>query len=225
MDTVHGLRQMPLFADLAREELERIAPMTRAQKFGRYQVIIRAGERGAVVFLLTAGAVRVSVAGPGGKEVMVGVLYPGDIFGEMAILDGRPRSATVTAMEETEVLAIRRQDFLDFIREVPDAAAKMIITLCLRLRRMNQKAGDLAYGRAPQRVARMLLELAQGQGQPTSAGTVVEVPFTHRELAELAGVSRETFTRLLAMFQRRGLLTLKRRQLCIQAHSQLEKFV
>jgi CRP/FNR family transcriptional regulator, cyclic AMP receptor protein len=167
--------------------------------------------------------VRVSVAGNQGKEIILGVLYPNDFFGEMALLDGLPRSATVTAVADSEVLMISRRDFLDCIRRVPQIAAKMIVTLSLRLRRTDQKVGTLVFLKAPRRVARTLLELAQGQGQRTPAGIMVELLFTRLELAELAGVSRETFTRLLTKFQRLGVLTIDRRKLLVPDLRKLEE--
>jgi CRP/FNR family cyclic AMP-dependent transcriptional regulator len=223
MEMIPLLQRMPLFAGLSQDELRMIAQIIKQQRYARNRVIIRAEERGDVFFLLTAGVVRVSVAGNQGKEIILGVLYPNDFFGEMALLDGLPRSATVTAVADSEVLMISRRDFLDCIRRVPQIAAKMIVTLSLRLRRTDQKVGTLVFLKAPRRVARTLLELAQGQGQRTPAGIMVELLFTRLELAELAGVSRETFTRLLTKFQRLGVLTIDRRKLLVPDLRKLEE--
>jgi CRP/FNR family transcriptional regulator, cyclic AMP receptor protein len=223
MEMIPLLQRMPLFAGLSQDELRMIAQIIKQQRYARNRVIIRAEERGDVFFLLTAGVVRVSVAGNQGKEIILGVLYPNDFFGEMALLDGLPRSATVTAVADSEVLMISRRDFLDCIRRVPQIAAKMIVTLSLRLRRTDQKVGTLVFLKAPRRVARTLLELAQGQGQRTPAGIMIELLFTRLELAELAGVSRETFTRLLTKFQRLGVLTIDRRKLLVPDLRKLEE--
>jgi CRP/FNR family transcriptional regulator, cyclic AMP receptor protein len=223
MEMIPLLQRMPLFAGLSQDELRMIAQIIKQQRYARNRVIIRAEERGDVFFLLTAGVVRVSVAGNQGKEIILGVLYPNDFFGEMALLDGLPRSATVTAVADSEVLMISRRDFLDCIRRVPQIAAKMIVTLSLRLRRTDQKVGTLVFLKAPRRVARTLLELAKGQGQRTPAGIMVELLFTRLELAELAGVSRETFTRLLTKFQRLGVLTIDRRKLLVPDLRKLEE--
>lgn len=222
MDKVRVLHQMPLFASLSRRELQAVAKITKARRYRRHQVIIKAGDRGTALFLLTSGMVRVSIGGPRGKEHTLEVLYPRDFFGEMALLDGLPRSATVTALEESEVLTVSRKDFLACIRKMPQVGAKMIVTLSLRLRRMDQKVGSLAFVKAPRRVARTLLELVKARGLPAQDGMVVELPFTRRELAELAGVSRETFARLLARFQRMGLLTIERQRIRIPDLIKLE---
>ncbi len=223
METISLLHRMPLFACLSKRELQSIAKITKKRRYGRHQVIIRAGERGTALFLLISGAVRVSVRGNRGKEIILGVLYPRDFFGEMALLDGLPRSATVTALEESEVLVISRKDFLDCIRKVPQVAAKMIVTLSLRLRRADQKVGTLAFLKAPQRVTRTLVELAQGRGVPTGEGVSVEVPFTRLELAKLAGVSRETFARQLTQLQRKGLLKVEGQRFLILDPTKLEE--
>jgi CRP/FNR family transcriptional regulator, cyclic AMP receptor protein len=223
MEMVLRLRRMPLFAGLSQDELQTIAQIIKQQHYARNRVIIRAGERGSVFFLLTAGVVRVSVAENQGKEIILGVLYPNDFFGEMALLDGLPRSATVTALVDSQVLMISRKDFLDCVRRVPQIATKMIVTLSLRLRRTDQKVGTLVFLKAPRRVARTLLELAQAQGQPSPAGVVVQLLFTRRELAELAGVSRETFSRLLTRFQQLGVLSIDRRKLLVHDLRKLEE--
>lgn len=223
MDTVDVLQRMPLFSGLSKRELQAIAEITKQRRYDRYQVIIKAGDRGTALFLLTSGVVRVTVGGHLGKELILGVLYPDDFFGEMALLDGLPRSATVMAIEESEVLVISQKDFLECIRKVPQVATKMIVTLCLRLRRTDQKVGNLAFMKAPRRVARTLLDLAQAQGQRTQEGISLNLPFTRQELAELTGVTRETLTRLLMKFQQHGVLTIERRKLFIPDPKKLEE--
>lgn len=222
MDTIEMLQGMPLFAGLSKRELQTIAQITKQRRYDRYQVIIKAGDRGTALFLLTSGVVRVTVGGSLGKELILGVLYPQDFFGEMALLDGLPRSATVTTLEESEVLVISQKDFLECIRKVPQVAAKMIVTLSLRLRQTDQKVGNLAFLKAPRRVARTLLDLAQGQGQRAPEGITLNLRFTRQELAELAGVTRETLTRLLMKFQEHGILTIERRKLFIPDPKKLE---
>jgi CRP-like cAMP-binding protein len=223
MDIIRALHRMPLFADLSKNELSIIAQITQERHYRRHQLIIKAGERGDVFFLLTDGAVRVSVEGNHGKAIILGVLYPNDFFGEMALLDGLPRSATVTALKESEVLAISRKDFLECIQKVPQIATKIIVTLCLRLRRADEQVGGLAFLRAPRRVARTLLDIALGQGHRTEHGVVLELHFTRQELAALAGVSRETFARLLTKFRQMGVLTVERRRLLIPDLHRLEE--
>jgi CRP/FNR family transcriptional regulator/CRP/FNR family cyclic AMP-dependent transcriptional regulator len=223
MDISRLLHHMPLFADLSKDELQMLAQITTSRHYHRNQVIIKAGERGDVFFLLIAGAVRVSVEGHREKAVTLGVLYPNDFFGEMALLDGLPRSATVTALAESQVLIIARKDFLECIQKVPQIATKMIVTLSLRLRRADQQIGNLVFLRAPRRVASTLLELALGQGQRLDKGVVIELHFTRQELAALAGVSRETFARLLTKFRHMGILTVERRRLYIPDLHRLEE--
>jgi CRP/FNR family transcriptional regulator/CRP/FNR family cyclic AMP-dependent transcriptional regulator len=224
-DKIQILHRMPLFAGLSKRDLQAIAKITKEVKYRPRQVIIKTGERGTVLFLLTSGLVRVSVEGNRGKEMILGVLYPRDFFGEMALLDGLPRSATVMAVEESEVLVISRRDFLQCIRKLPKLAVKVIVTLSMRLRSMDQKVGRLVFLKASPRVVRTLLDLAEGRGVRAGGGIDLELPFTRRELAHLAGVSRETLTRLLTRFQRMGLLRIEGRRLFISEPDKLEALV
>jgi CRP/FNR family transcriptional regulator, cyclic AMP receptor protein len=109
MGRVRVLHRMSLFAGLSKADLQMIAQITEQRHYGRNQVIIKAGEQGNVFFLLFEGAVRVSVEGNGSKAITLGILYPDDFFGEIALLDGLPRSATVTALQESQVLVIARK--------------------------------------------------------------------------------------------------------------------
>jgi CRP/FNR family transcriptional regulator, cyclic AMP receptor protein len=223
MDIVRVLHRMSLFADLSKDELQMVAQITEQRQYGRNQAIIRAGEQGNVFLLLIEGTVRVSVEGNHGKTITLGILYPNDFFGEMALLDGLPRSATVTALQESQVLVISRKDFLECIQKIPQIATKMIVALSLRLRRADQQVGNLAFLRAPRRVARTLLDLALGHGYRVDEGVAVDLHFTRQELAALAGMSRETFARILSKFQQVGVLTVERRRFLIPDLQRLEK--
>lgn len=225
MEKIGVLQRMPLFASLSKRELLAISKITRERRYTRNQVIIRAGERGTTLFLLTSGVIRISIGNGRGKEIILGVLYPHDFFGEMALLDSLPRSATVVAVQESEVLVIPRRDFLECIRRSPKIATKMIVTLSLRLRRANRKVGGLVFMKASGRVAHTILELAEGRSVMTPEGVVVDVPFTRRGLADMAGVSRETLARMLTKFQRTGLLQIQRQRFLIPDPSKLEGLV
>jgi CRP/FNR family transcriptional regulator/CRP/FNR family cyclic AMP-dependent transcriptional regulator len=214
---------MSLFAGLSKAELQMIARITEQRQYRRNQVIIKTGEQGNVFFLLIEGAVSVGVEGNRGKAITLGILYPNDFFGEMALLDGLPRSATVTALRESQVLVIARKDFLECIQRVPQIATKIIVTLSLRLRQADQQVGNLALLSAPRRVAHTLLDLALEHGYRMDKGVAIDLHFTRQELAALAGVSRETFARLLSKFQQLGVLTIERRRFLIPDLPRLEE--
>jgi CRP/FNR family transcriptional regulator, cyclic AMP receptor protein len=223
MDIERVLHRMSLFAGLSKAGLQMIARIAEQRQYGRDQAIIKAGEPGHVFFLLIEGAVRVSIDGDRGKAITLAILYPNDFFGEMALLDGLPRSATVTAVRESQVLVIARQDFLECIQKVPQIATEMIVTLSLRLRRADRQVGNLALLSAPRRVAHTLLDLARGHGYRMDAGVAIDLHLTRQELAALAGVSRETFARLLSKFQQLGVLTVEGRRFLIPDVQRLEE--
>jgi CRP/FNR family cyclic AMP-dependent transcriptional regulator len=223
MDIERVLHRMSLFAGLSKAGLQMIARIAEQRQYRRDQAIIKAGEPGHVFFLLIEGAVRVSIEGDRGKAITLAILYPNDFFGEMALLDGLPRSATVTAVRESQVLVMARKDFLECIQTVPQIATKMIVTLSLRLRRADRQVANLALLSAPRRVAHTLLDLARGHGYRTDKGVAIDLPLTRQELAALAGVSRETFARLLSKFQQLGVLTVEGRRLLIPDVHRLEE--
>ncbi|MBI3989491.1 MAG: Crp/Fnr family transcriptional regulator [candidate division NC10 bacterium] len=209
------LRQVPLFADLADDDLKAIAAVVKGRTYRRGQVIIRADEVGGVFFLLTSGAAKVSLGDKQGREVILKILYPFDFFGEMAFLDDPRRSATVTAVEKSRMLLISRQDFLQFIQSSPQVVLRMLTTLSQRLRRADQKIGDLTFLDASEKVAMALLELVAEQGVTVEGGVALELRLTRQALANLAGVARETLERVLAEFQRRGWVRLEKRRIVV----------
>lgn len=214
------LAGIPLLSALSRRDLLVLARIARPRKYRRHDTIITAEEPGTAFFLLTAGVLRVSAEGTRGRGAALGLLYPYEFFGEMALLDGLPRSATVTALTDSEVLVIPRSTFLRCIREAPGLAATMIVTLSMRLRSADEKVRSLMFVPAPRRVARTLLDLTRGR-EPVDGTLTVTLPFTRRELAEVAGVSRETFTRIVARLSRAAVVRLEGRSLTVLDRARL----
>ena len=132
------------------------------------------------------------------------ILYPTDFFGEMSLLDGMPRSATVTTQEPSEVLTISREHFLSIIEQSPKILLKMTAVLSKRLRNTNALIHSLAFFDVYGKVARLLLNLAAERGRVTEQGTVIDMRLTQQELADLAGMTRETMARTLREFQQAG---------------------
>jgi CRP/FNR family transcriptional regulator, cyclic AMP receptor protein len=210
------LRQAPLFAHLAEEELKAIAEVSRRRTYRRNEVIIRADEHAQTFFLLTSGSVKVSLRDRHWKEVILKILYPLSFFGEMAFLDDQRRSATVSALEKSDTLSFAREDFTRFIQHSPEVILKMLVTMSQRLRQADQKIARLALASASGKVANALLELlAEQGGRAVDGGIAIDLRLTRKELANLAGVARETLVRTLAEFQRRGWVGLDKRTIVV----------
>ena len=143
-ETVAVLRRVPLFECLERDELSGLANVTNLQKFAPNALVILAEDQGDSFFIIRSGKVKVSVTGPDGREIILSLLGPGEFFGELSLLDGHPRSADVTTLEPTELLAIRRRDFLRVIDEHPVIPTHLMVTLANRLRKSDRQVAGLA---------------------------------------------------------------------------------
>ncbi len=204
MTYVDFLKKVPLFSDLDDEELHKLASIVREQNYKRRTTIVRVDDPGGALYILKSGLVKITIEDQHGDEMILRILYPTDFFGEMSLLDGMPRSATVTAQEPSEVLTISREHFLNIIEQSPKILLKMTAVLSQRLRNTNELIHSLAFFDVYGKVARLLLNLAAERGRVTEQGTVIDMRLTQQELAELAGMTRETMARTLREFQQAG---------------------
>jgi CRP/FNR family transcriptional regulator/CRP/FNR family cyclic AMP-dependent transcriptional regulator len=153
--------------------------------------------------------VKVTIEDRDGYEMILHLLYPTDFFGDMSLLDGELRSATITTQEPSEVLIVSRDHFLHLIEQSPKIVLKMAAVLSKRLRKANELIYSLAFYDVYGKVARTLLNLAQERGRETEQGTVIDMRLTQQELAELAGMTRETMARTLRAFQQAGCIRVE----------------
>jgi CRP-like cAMP-binding protein len=206
---VDFLRKVPLFSELSEDELRQLAGVVREQHYRRNVTIFHINDPGNALFIIKSGMVKVTIEDQTGREIILRILYPMDFFGEMALIESLPRSATVTTQEPTEALVMYRDHFLLLIEKTPRILLNMTATLSRRLRRMNELIRSLAFYDVYGKVARVLLELVTERGRQTEKGMVIDLRFTQQELAELAGMSRETMTRTLRDFQQAGVVHIE----------------
>ena len=212
------LATVPLFSGLQRDEIQRFAELTRERSYPKGSVILFQDDPGDSLFVLRAGRVKVVLIGEDGREVILGVLEPGAHFGELALIDDQPRSAHVIAMEDAQLLILRREDFRRRVEANPSVAWALLTELSRRLRRADVKIGGLVLLDVPGRIARLLLDLAN------EAGTdAIEKPLTHQTIAQMIGASRETVSRAMKEFQDAGLITVERRRIYVGDRDALEK--
>jgi CRP-like cAMP-binding protein len=194
--------QHPFFAGLSPAELESIVRFARAERRERGERIFAKGDPGQGLLAVVSGSVKVSVPSSEGREVVLNIVRDGDIFGEIALLDGRPRTADAVAWTDCELLALDRRDFLPVLREAPELALKLMEVLCERLRQTTEQVEDLMFLDLPGRLAKVLLRLAPPQeGEP--------VRITQRELGEIVGISRERINKQLRAWQSQRLVDLE----------------
>jgi CRP/FNR family cyclic AMP-dependent transcriptional regulator len=198
-----ALRSVSLFVDVPEAELALLAGRLRRRRYARGQIIFTQGDPGTNLCLVEEGRVRISVASDDGKELVLRMLGPGDFFGELALLDGEPRSADAIAHEPCVLLLLPREEFLAFLDERPGVAALLLAALSRKLRVTTQQAQEVAFLDVPSRLARALLGVA-GPGDPPVCR------LTQSELAGLVGTTRESVNKWLGQFERRGLVSRRR---------------
>lgn len=198
------LRQVPLFKRLDEAQLVALAALVVQRRFAKGEMIILAEAEGDALFVIEQGQVKVSLIHEDGREVILSFLGPGEVFGELSLLDGKPRSATVTATAPTSLLMLRRSDFLRLLAGIPQIAVALLEELAERLRRTDQQLEGLALFNVASRLSRTLLRLALERGVEIPEGFALEDPPTHQQLANMTGSTRETVSRVLKQLESQG---------------------
>jgi CRP-like cAMP-binding protein len=199
------LAKVPLFAGLPEEERERLGRLLRPRRYARGEVIFLEGDQGTALCLVAEGRIRIQLTGADGREDVITVYGPGDFLGELALLDGEPRSADAIAQDASRVFWLQQEDFAAFLDNHPRAAMMMLASLSRRLRHTTRVVQDATFRDVPARLARVLLDLSRN-GQPAAQGIRLESRLTQGELAAMVGASRETVNRALRGFEQRGLI-------------------
>jgi len=213
MDTSF-LRKVPLFEGLTDEDLEAIAKVTISRTYDKDQIIILAEEEGDALFIIESGQVKVSIVSDD-REVILSLLGNGAMFGELSLLDGKPRSANVVATENTALYMVRRADFLQLIYKVPKIAIALLAELAARLRKTDRKIEGLALLDVTSRISETLLQLATDQGEQREEGIHLATRPTHQQLANMSGTTREIVSRVLKRLENQGYIVTKGRTITI----------
>ena len=211
------LRGTPLFAVLKPAELDHLVGFALERRFAKGRTIIEHGSEGSSMLVLATGRARVTAAAPNGKEVTLSILGPGMTVGEMGLLDGKPRSATVSAMDDCLTLVIERRDFLPFLHENGDLALRLLGVLCDRLRQTNQALEEIALMDLPSRLARLLLKLGQQYGVTGPQGLSIRLKLTQTDLSALVAATRESVNRQMRSWEEDGVLREEDGYLLIRA--------
>ena len=217
MSATTVLQDIPLFRQLSPADLQRVVEVVREKSYPRNSVILFEDDPGDALYVVAQGQVKVVLIGDDGREVILSVLGPGEFFGEMSLLDDEPRSAHVIAMEESDLLVLRREDFEGILTEHPKIALALLRELTRRLRRADEKVGALVLLDVTGRVARLLLELADDSG-----GDRITRRLTHHTIAQMVGSSRETVSRTMRDLVSRGHIAVSRREIQIRDRAALQ---
>lgn len=220
------LTYVPIFSELENDALEKIEKIGSRKAYAKNDVILMEEDAGTALFVIVKGKVKVSRNSNDGREVILTILAESDFFGEMAILDGLTRSATVTAIDESELFLIQRNDFLNLLYEHPEVSVALLQELTRRLRNADMKIKALSLKDAEGKVATVILQLADDIGKIKQGIVEIEKLPLQQDLANMAGTSRETISRTLHSFAKKGFVEMEGTKLRILDYEKFkEKFI
>jgi CRP/FNR family cyclic AMP-dependent transcriptional regulator len=216
-----------LSGGLISEPEKLLAPLFRAAQLRHLNAgerLFAIGDPGDGCYRLDKGAVKVSIASPSGEERIIAILGPGAIVGELSMIDGLPRAASVVALQDCDLRFVSRKAFAEFANALPENNQVLLAILAARLRQVDEALATTTFMTVKARVARALLELAQHLGQPSSAGQIVfKERVSQADLAAMAGVARENVSRVLSDWRRRKMVNGSGRSLCLNNIAALER--
>ncbi len=224
-ETITLLHQVPVFSGLGDEELARVALVTVPRRFGSGEAVFHEGDQSDTCYIVRSGHARAIREHTDGRTITLATFGPGDIFGELALFDDERRSATVESLEDTEAVAILGGDMRRLLREHPDIAVKLLGALGRRLRETNERLTRQSFQTVQSRVASVLAELVTAARSEGAADGDVLITATQTDLAQLAGSSRESASRFLAVLERAGIITQGRGKLTVHEPGALGRYV
>ena len=202
------LRGIPLFAGLTETESTVLGRLLRDRRYERGDTIFRQGDPGTCLYLISSGVVKITRQHTDGREIILALLGVGDVFGELALLDGETRSADAIVQAASEVLVLDREPFLDYLDKHAKVAARLLATLSRRLRHTDDLVQDAAFLEVRARLARLILSISEGKGG--GPDRLPPVRLTQGDLAALIGASRESVNRWLKVFAQKGAIRMEK---------------
>ena len=205
------LEDISLFFCLDDEALQNFEQLATRKRFPKNTIVFSKGDESDSLYIIQSGRVKAVIHDTEGKEIVLSLIGSGEYFGEMAALDGVPRSATIVTKEPTEMLIVHRNDFKSILASNPDMAFNLLKVLLERLRRANEKIESLAFTNVHGRVANLLMQFAERRGQQW----VIEEKLTHQEIANMIGSSREMVSRILGELAESGHISIDQKRITI----------
>jgi CRP/FNR family cyclic AMP-dependent transcriptional regulator len=218
-----ALSDTPLFEDLSEEDTRALRAMVLVVRLNRGERLFAEGDEGDKLYIIITGKIKLTKAAPDGRENLLSVHGPGEMFGELSLFDPVPRTASATAVTDTELAGLAHEDVRNWLSTRPEVSMHLLQALAQRLRRINEVKADLVFTDVPGRVAKALLDLAERFGVQNSDGIQVNHDLTQEELAQLVGASRETVNKALADFAARGWIQLAAKSVLVVDADRLRK--
>ena len=218
------LKKVSLFSLMSDDDLSDVESLLSSKTYAKNEMIFMEDDEGSkLMFIIVSGKVKVSITGISGKETILAILNEKDYFGEMSLIDGEPRSASVQTLDKSVLLILHRNDLFKLIERQPKLSLSMLVEFSRRLRIADKQISNLSLLSVFGKIAGTLLSIGSTQGKYYDGYLVVEKMPTHQEIASMAGTTRETVTRVLSSLQDQGLITINKKRLTIKYIDELEE--
>ena len=222
-EEINFLRNVPIFAELEEKDLLKVVKLGTSQKYKKGNIVVLEQDSGAALFVIITGKVKVVRMDEDGREVILSMFGPGEFFGEMSLLDGLARSASVVATMKSELFMIHRRDFLELLNEFPTVTISLLAELAMRLRKADMQIKSLSLKDAEGRVANVMLILADDVGIFRKGKVEIDELPLQQDIANMAGTSRETVSRMIHLFIEGGEVQIKGNKLIINDYEAFRK--
>ena len=219
------LRHIRLFDGISPSDMQEMEKITRMEEVKKRQPLYLTGDPSRNVYLLKRGRVKIANTAPSGKEVTFDILEPGEVFGELDVLEDAPRSTSAEALDDALICVIPRKDFDQYLAMHPTVMFKLTKLIGLRLKKIQSRVEDLIFRDVPARLAHLLSELSKTEGVAEKQGVRLKVKLTHQEMANLIGCSRETVSTTMGQFRDDGLIQMDGRTITIVNEKGLSKLL
>ena len=214
-----------LLGQLEPDDLERLLTYSRRQSFAENEVIFRKGDPGNSMMIVVKGSVKISAPMPEGKEAVLSMLEKGEILGEMAVLEGKDRSADATALNQCELLELQQRDFIPFLEHHPKVCIQLLAILSARLRRISELIQDRNFLSLPGRLAKLLLEMSHTHGHDVPEGVRVDINMSQKNFGAMLGASRESINKQLSAWRKEGLVKRGRGFIILMQPEELSRII
>lgn len=223
MTSYKALSKIPLLENLSPEELEDLGTLFRELRVNKGEVLFRKGSEGTELYIIQKGAIKIVLPSPLGDERIVAIFSTGDFFGEMALLDGMPRSADAVALKPSRLLLLNRKDFLRFLKTSDAAVEKILASLSMRLRKADDLLEETSFLNISARLARKLLEIGETFGSRDGDTVEIHLKLNQKELADMVGATRESINKELRVLRKSGLVSITEGTLYIHDIERLKR--
>jgi CRP-like cAMP-binding protein len=203
------LASAPLFAKLDPRDLDALVQVSRLRRLAPREELVHKGDEGGQIFLIAKGRLKATATSREGTEVTFSIMGPGEVCGELALLVGGRRTASMAALDDCEVLVLDRRDFLPVLRSRPEVAIRLLEVLAERVRRITELMEDVQFLNLPSRLAKKLLHLARSYGTRTSEGVQIDLRLSQADLGELVGTSRESVNKQMRTWTDEGIASMR----------------